>query len=572
MPLELTFDSGTLPEEITGTTGGIVNRADAVGGTAKALRFLDIDDNEETFFELSAFATVADDNLTVRYEVSSENNYDFFRILVDGVDVLEPGEPGVSGEGDGWQEFTTTLDPGSHTIRFLYTKDSSADDGDDTAYVSLISYPPTVGVLGTLTSQATGTFKLTVRYWQVFLQGYTTGHMEADGNWLISEMAEIEFRSEVGGAAIATVGGTTFPPYVEDPLPGHVFAPYEISVIGGHGVDKAFDGNPATTLRGVNNHFAIGYVFPTAVHVAEVAITSGSTAFNAYDAFSLEWSLDGTRSGNGGFYDPVTFEDNVLSNLWGQVEWGAFETRTITLDDRDKIFGQPSVSTGTGEDIALQAAGGMVMQFHSFDGGWVKAVIIHHQGVQTGVRARAVLYAVNNDDYPKPGVLIGASVERTSVSGGYCRYEFDPPVQVPSGLLIGLHADTVMRGGHATSTNSGSTFKVAASYGDDPIADLSGQTTTLHGYQLGAYAVYTDEEPPADEITGTATNALGALTGSASGTASLAPITGTAAATLGLLASSATGTATAPNTFVQRIPLMGTMRPTKSLNATWVPR
>jgi hypothetical protein len=576
VPLELTFDSGTVPEEISGTTGGIVDRADAVGGTAKALRFLDIDDNEETYFELSAFAAPGD-SLTVRYEVSSENNYDFFRILIDGTDVLEPGEPGVSGDGDGWQEFTTALDPGSHTIRFLYTKDSSADDGEDTAFISSITYPAPVGVLGSLTSQATGNFKLTVRYWQVLLQGSTTAQPDiGDGTWLVSEIAEMEFRETVGGAAIPLVGGTTFPPYKEDPIWSTVFDQYDISVIGGHGTDKAFDGNPATTLRTVGNRYCIGYTFASPVHVAEIAITAGSTLYDSYEAFQLQWSEDGYRGSNGSFKNADTFEDQVVANLWGQVEWGAYETRTISWADQDEIFGQPSVGTFASEESNLNPAGGLVLQLHSAGVDcWVKAVIVHNWTARGDVHARGVLYAVDAPNYPKPGLLVGASVERTSLPSGWTRYEFDPPVFVDQAVLIGVHADVVLTGGPGPGVNFNDTFDVTSTYGEDPVADLSGATAVLHGRQLSAYAVYTLTEPPGatpDEITGNAANALGVLTGSASGTASLPPITGTASLALADLTGTASGSRELPNTFSQRIALMGTKRPTKSLNATWVPR
>jgi hypothetical protein len=69
-----------------------------------------------------------------------------------------------SGQGNGWQEFTTTLDEGDTRIRVEFRKDGSVSSGEDTAWISKLVYPfgdiiPTAtgeATLGLLTSSATG--------------------------------------------------------------------------------------------------------------------------------------------------------------------------------------------------------------------------------------------------------------------------------------------------------------------------------------------------------------------------------------------------------------------------------
>lgn len=64
------------------------------------------------------------------YKVSSEQNYDFFEVLVNGVSKLK-----ASGS-TGWvTNYEIPLGTGSQTITFKYYKDSSTSSGDDAAYI-----------------------------------------------------------------------------------------------------------------------------------------------------------------------------------------------------------------------------------------------------------------------------------------------------------------------------------------------------------------------------------------------------------------------------------------------------
>ncbi len=97
-----------------------------------------ITDNQTTTLEVEL--EVGDGDLSFYYKVSSENNYDFFRFFVDGVEVTN-----WSGEVT-WSEYTTTLTEGTHVFKWIYEKDNSVSSGSDCAWIDYISFPPVIQV------------------------------------------------------------------------------------------------------------------------------------------------------------------------------------------------------------------------------------------------------------------------------------------------------------------------------------------------------------------------------------------------------------------------------------------
>jgi len=68
-------------------------------------------------------------------KVSSEENGDYLQFLVDDDVKYE-----ISGEVP-WQKKTYTItNSGSHTLKWRYIKDSSADGGDDRAWVDFVQW------------------------------------------------------------------------------------------------------------------------------------------------------------------------------------------------------------------------------------------------------------------------------------------------------------------------------------------------------------------------------------------------------------------------------------------------
>src|SRR5690606_1995442 len=66
--------------------------------------------------------------LDLYYRVSSEEGFDFFRVLVDGDQVLE-----ASGEV-GWLGASVDV-TGASTVTFRYVKDGSESEGSDAAWI-----------------------------------------------------------------------------------------------------------------------------------------------------------------------------------------------------------------------------------------------------------------------------------------------------------------------------------------------------------------------------------------------------------------------------------------------------
>jgi hypothetical protein len=92
----------------------------------------DISHNEVTQMEarLSNPETAV---LTFEYNVSSEEGWDKFSFRVDGINEIAE----ISGES-GWVVFSMTLDPGTHSLEWIYSKDQTRDSGRDNVLIRSI--------------------------------------------------------------------------------------------------------------------------------------------------------------------------------------------------------------------------------------------------------------------------------------------------------------------------------------------------------------------------------------------------------------------------------------------------
>ena len=75
--------------------------------------------------------------LTFWWKVSSEENFDFLRFFIDGVE--QSGA--IHGEVD-WQQRTNLISSGTHTLRWRYEKDSSASEGQDAGWIDELHFSP----------------------------------------------------------------------------------------------------------------------------------------------------------------------------------------------------------------------------------------------------------------------------------------------------------------------------------------------------------------------------------------------------------------------------------------------
>lgn len=68
-------------------------------------------------------------DVSFAYRVSSEANYDFFRFSIGGTTLL------TRSGNVAWATFSTSVGPGTHELRWSYTKDFSVNAGSDTAWI-----------------------------------------------------------------------------------------------------------------------------------------------------------------------------------------------------------------------------------------------------------------------------------------------------------------------------------------------------------------------------------------------------------------------------------------------------
>lgn len=130
------FESGTLSQfpwnvnryPWTITSNGVHE------GTYCARSKSDLPHSSESRMSITRNATV-DDSISFYYKVSSEEGYDKFHFLIDGLEKLT-----VSGE-EGWNYAAFQVPAGNHTYTFSYTKDYSASSGNDMVMVDRISFP-----------------------------------------------------------------------------------------------------------------------------------------------------------------------------------------------------------------------------------------------------------------------------------------------------------------------------------------------------------------------------------------------------------------------------------------------
>ncbi|TVQ82313.1 MAG: DUF2817 domain-containing protein [Phycisphaeraceae bacterium] len=121
------FEDGVIPPvySFAGNAGWITTTATANSGSHSARAGVITHNQSSTL--IRTIEGPAD--ISFAYRVSSEANYDFFRFSVGGTTLL-------SRSGNvAWTSFSTSVGPGTHELRWSYTKDFSVSVGSDTAWI-----------------------------------------------------------------------------------------------------------------------------------------------------------------------------------------------------------------------------------------------------------------------------------------------------------------------------------------------------------------------------------------------------------------------------------------------------
>lgn len=101
----------------------------------------DINDSESSELLLNLTA-MADDSVTFWYKLSSEQDYDYLRFSIDGVEL------GAWSGTSSWSYTGFPITAGSHLLRFTYDKDALVSSGLDCAWLDNIRFPYGTQVTG----------------------------------------------------------------------------------------------------------------------------------------------------------------------------------------------------------------------------------------------------------------------------------------------------------------------------------------------------------------------------------------------------------------------------------------
>lgn len=130
------FESGeftSFPWEHAGSADWFVQSTNVQAGEYAA-QSGNIGNNQSSTLQLTVDVLSAGD-VSFWYKVSSEANYDYFRFLVDGSQVLQAAGT------VGWTEATAALTAGEHTLSFTFDKDVSVSNGSDCAWIDELVFP-----------------------------------------------------------------------------------------------------------------------------------------------------------------------------------------------------------------------------------------------------------------------------------------------------------------------------------------------------------------------------------------------------------------------------------------------
>ena len=125
------FESGLDADLVMGGVAPwFVTTNDSNTGAA-SLQSGDIADGQTSSVTLTA-ELAADGEVSFFYLHDAENNWDYLRFRVDGIEV-------AALDGDEWEQFSAPLTAGQHELEWVFEKDASLDGGSDTVWIDDIT-------------------------------------------------------------------------------------------------------------------------------------------------------------------------------------------------------------------------------------------------------------------------------------------------------------------------------------------------------------------------------------------------------------------------------------------------
>jgi subtilisin family serine protease len=318
-PLDASFAAGVEDPLGHWSTGG--NAPWSGQGTTvllggMAARSGDIADNGVSWLSTTRYIH-SPDTISFYWKVSSENNWDFLRFLIDGVEQMY-----ISGEV-GWVKASFPVSVGLHTFTWKYTKDSLFTQGADAGYVDQIRMStwshrltdngPLVNSVGTGYGGADESVV------QTSLGLIQTGYSATGSFWLTDDL---------------TVKQLTYLRYV-DLYAYQTQSSVASPITGVHmKISDAADGTimcgDDTTNRMVQSHFSDIYRITDPDHGDSdrpiMAIRANLACTLPPGRYWIMWSLVGSAKHTGPWAPPVTVNGQTITGnaqQWNGSSWGA---------------------------------------------------------------------------------------------------------------------------------------------------------------------------------------------------------------------------------------------------------
>ena len=290
-----TFEGGSLPSGWTtpsGATPWEITTSSVHSGTY-ALKAGAIADNGRSAVQVTF--TSGEGNLTFWRRVSSEGNYDWLRVFVDGV---QQGQ--WSGE-QAWAQITIALTAGTHLLEWRYTKDGSSASGSDTAWIDDVSWPDS-GVTGILSGDvALGNAALT----GLHIAGNLTATLDGVQPSIVA--GNLTGTLNLESAALTGL-------HIAGPLAGTLNLG-AFTADAGHGVAGTLTGTLAAVTA-----TAAGFAPITATLTATLSTLTGVGDGRVLVAGSCTATLTGVRGSGVGVVAPLGTVTGTLTGLRGQAQ------------------------------------------------------------------------------------------------------------------------------------------------------------------------------------------------------------------------------------------------------------
>jgi len=332
-----------------------------------------------------SFTTTCVSQVTFRWRVSSEANWDFLRVFVNGVQ-----QAAISGNV-GWTFQTLNLPYGaSNTIEFRYTKDGSISSGEDRGFVDQIAFvsansvdPGTISGNTTICAgQATPAianiaaaqaYSGTINYqWQISTNGITWTNLTGETNTSLSSIVAnqttylrrriIDGCGNVDYSNIVTIDVNTLssPPVITSALP-NICPNTDVVLVASGGVAgtgssiRWYSGpNGTGTLLGTGNSITVSPAVNTTYYARREGTCNNTVdASTTVDVRDFVYANDGETSttyctDNNGWHHFYN-GNRILLSVQGDLS--GVTNPVVTINNAGSNYQSPNLPTDCGNNV-----------------------------------------------------------------------------------------------------------------------------------------------------------------------------------------------------------------------------